>query len=93
MTVDGATRDASKSKGGSESKKKGSERDQRAVEDEIAQVERSLAAVGEEMATPAAARDPRRLARLNEDYKKAEARLQELYEEWERIVAEAANAS
>ena len=44
------------------------------------------------MATPDAARDPRRLARLNEDYKKAEARLQQLYEEWERVVAEAANA-
>ena len=61
-------------------------------EDEIAEVERSLAAIGEEMSTPDAARDPRRLARLNEDYKKAEARLQQLYEEWERVVAEAANA-
>jgi len=89
----GAARDAAKPKGGSGSKrKKGSGRDQRAVEDEIAEVEKSLAAVGEEMATPGAARDPRRLARLNEDYKKAEARLQELYEEWERVVAEAANA-
>ena len=53
---------------------------------------RASVAVGEEMATPDAARDPRRLARLNEDYKKAEARLQQLYEEWERVVAEAANA-
>src|SRR5438046_552890 len=89
----GAARGSAKPKGGSGSKrKKGSGRDQRAVEDEIAEVEKSLAAVGEEMATPGAARDPRRLARLNEDYKKAEARLQELYEEWERVVAEAANA-
>ena len=88
-----APRNAAKQKGGSESKKKkGSVRDQRAVEDEIAEAERSLAAIGEEMATPDAARDPRRLARLNEDYKKAEARLQQLYEEWERVVAEAANA-
>src|SRR5256714_346264 len=89
----GAPRDASKSKGGGGSKKKkGSGRGQRAVEDEIAEVERSLAAVGEEMSTPDAARDPRRLARPNEDYKKAEARLQRLYAEWERVVADAADA-
>src|SRR3989440_9203049 len=89
----GAARGSAKPKGGSGSKrKKGSGRGPRAVEDEIDEGEESLAAVGEEMATPGAARDPRRLARLNEDYKKAEARLQELYEEWERVVAEAANA-
>jgi ATP-binding cassette subfamily F protein 3 len=78
--------------GGKESKKKGSGRDSRAIEDEVAEAEKRLAALGEEMATHEAARDPRRIARLNEDYKKAEERLRQLYEEWERVVAEAANA-
>ena len=44
------------------------------------------------MSTPGAARDPRRLARLNEEYKMAEERLRELYEEWERAAAEGASA-
>jgi hypothetical protein len=44
------------------------------------------------MATPEAARDPKRLARLNADYTQAEARLRELYEEWERVAAEGASA-
>jgi ATP-binding cassette subfamily F protein 3 len=89
----GATQSAAKTQGGKGSKKKKSDaRDPSAIEDEIASAERRLASLGEEMATPEAARDPRRLARLNDDYKKAEARLRELYEEWERVAAEGANA-
>jgi ATP-binding cassette, subfamily F, member 3 len=81
-----------KSKGGKESKKKGSGRDQKSVEEEVAEVEKRLAELGEEMAMPETARDPGRLARLNEEYRNADERLRLLYEEWERVVAEAASA-
>ncbi|HEX8723722.1 MAG TPA: ABC-F family ATP-binding cassette domain-containing protein [Pyrinomonadaceae bacterium] len=81
-----------KQRAGKGAKKKGAGRDPQAVEDEIASTEQRLAALGEEMATPGAARDPGRLARLNEDYRKAEERLRELYEEWERAAAEGASA-
>ncbi|HEV2859830.1 MAG TPA: ABC-F family ATP-binding cassette domain-containing protein [Pyrinomonadaceae bacterium] len=80
--------------GGEASKKKKGQpqgRDTRSVENEIAEVEKRLASLTEEMSTPAAARDPGRMSRLNEDYKKSEERLRTLYEEWERA-AESANA-
>jgi ATP-binding cassette subfamily F protein 3 len=83
---------AAKQRGGKDSKKKGSAREPRAIEDEVAEAEKRLASLGEEMGTPEAARDPRRLARINEDYKKTEERLRGLYEEWERVVGEAAKA-
>ncbi|HEX8503386.1 MAG TPA: ABC-F family ATP-binding cassette domain-containing protein [Pyrinomonadaceae bacterium] len=83
---------AAKQRGGKGPKKKGGGRAPQAVEDEIASVERGLAALGEELATPETARDPGRLARLNGEYKKAEERLRELYEEWERVAAEGASA-
>jgi len=35
------------------------------------------------------ARDIERLKTLNEDYKTADARLRQLYEEWEQVAAEA----
>src|SRR4051812_4887066 len=74
---------------GKDSKKKGAAaRDPQAVEDEIAAAEQSVATLAEELGKPGVARDPGRLARLNEDYQKAEARLRELYEEWERAAAE-----
>src|SRR5215212_2604457 len=76
----------------SKKKKKGTARDPQAIEDEIAAAEQRVAALAEEMATPEAARDPKRLARLNEDYQQAEERLRELYEEWERVAAEGASA-
>jgi ATP-binding cassette subfamily F protein 3 len=83
----------SKRRGGKDAKKKKSNgRDPQAVEEEIASTERRLASLGEEMATPEVARDPARLARLNQDYRKAEERLRELYEEWERVAAEGASA-
>jgi hypothetical protein len=83
---------SAKQRGGKDSKKKGGGRDPQAVEEEIASVERRLAAIGEELATPETARDPGRLARLNTDYRQAEERLRELYEEWERVAAEGASA-
>ncbi|HEX6183604.1 MAG TPA: ABC-F family ATP-binding cassette domain-containing protein [Pyrinomonadaceae bacterium] len=87
-----AAHPSAKQRGGKDSKKKRGGRDPQAVEEEIASVERCLAALGEELATPETARDPGRLARLNGDYKKAEERLRELYEEWERVAAEGASA-
>ncbi|MBV9925883.1 MAG: ABC-F family ATP-binding cassette domain-containing protein [Acidobacteria bacterium] len=78
--------------GGKDSKKKGAAaRDPRAVEDDIAAAEQRLASLAEEMAKPETARDPARLSRVNGDYEQAEARLRELYEEWERA-AEGASA-
>jgi ATP-binding cassette, subfamily F, member 3 len=84
---------AAKSQGGSQkkSKKRGGERGPQAVEAEVAEAEKRLALLTEELASPGAARDPARLARLNEEYSKADERLRALYEEWERVVAEATN--
>jgi ATP-binding cassette subfamily F protein 3 len=78
--------------GQKKSKKKRSERDPQAVEAEVADAEKRFAALAEELASPAAARDPALLARLNEEYAKADERLRSLYEEWERVVAKATNA-
>jgi ATP-binding cassette subfamily F protein 3 len=82
----GGDKDQKRKKGGRAA------RDPQAIEDEIAAAEGRLSSLGEEMSSPENARDPGRLARLNEDYKKAEERLRELYEEWERVAAEGASA-
>ncbi|HYE14281.1 MAG TPA: ABC-F family ATP-binding cassette domain-containing protein [Pyrinomonadaceae bacterium] len=79
-------------KGGREPKKGRPVRAPQLVEEEIAGAEKRLEELTAEMATPEAARDPARLARLNEEYRRADERLRELYEEWERVVAEAASA-
>ena len=81
-----------KQRGGKDSKKKGAARDPQAVENEIAAAEQRVAALAGELASHETARDPARLARLNDDYRKAEERLRELYEEWERAAAEGASA-
>ena len=80
---------APKRQGGGQkkSKKKGGERDPHTVEAEVAETEKRLASLTEELASPAAARDPALLARLNEDYARTDERLRSLYEEWERAVA------
>ncbi|HKG12879.1 MAG TPA: ABC-F family ATP-binding cassette domain-containing protein [Pyrinomonadaceae bacterium] len=86
---------ASKPQGGGgqkKSKKKGGERDPQAVEAEVAEAEKRLASLAEELASPGVARDHALLARLNQEYSKADERLRALYEEWERVVAEATNA-
>jgi len=81
----------SKPAGNPPKKKKEQGRDQRSIEEEIAEVEKRLAALTDEMSTPEAARDPARMSRLNEEYRKGDERLRALYEEWERA-AEAASA-
>jgi ATP-binding cassette subfamily F protein 3 len=86
-------RASARKQGGRDSKKKkGQARDPQMVEKEVAEAESHLAALGEEMSKPEAARDAERIARLREDYGKTEERLRSLYEEWERVVAEAASA-
>jgi ATP-binding cassette subfamily F protein 3 len=62
------------------------------LEGEIAEVERRLVAISDELSRPDVARDPVRASRLNEDYRAADERLRTLYEEWERVAAEAAKA-
>jgi hypothetical protein len=44
------------------------------------------------MSTPEAARVAGKLSKLNEDYRLTDERLRTLYEEWERVAAEATNA-
>jgi len=85
---------APKPQGGGQkkSKKKGGERDPQTVEAEVAEAEKRLASLADELASPNAARDPALLSRLNDEYAKTDERLRALYEEWERVVAESANA-
>jgi ATP-binding cassette, subfamily F, member 3 len=88
----GGGKGGAKGQGGRAPKKKSAARDPRLIEDDIAEAEKRLAAINEEMSRPEAAREPERMARLGEDYRKADERLQSLLEEWERASAEAASA-
>ena len=81
-----------KAPGGKGKKSKQGARTPQLIETEIAEAERRLAAVSEELARPDAARDAARAARLNDDYRAADESLRALYEEWERVAAEAASA-
>jgi hypothetical protein len=67
-------------------------RNQATIEAEIAAAEKKLNEVTEQMAQPEVARDPNGLLALTEEYERAESRLRELYEEWERPTKETANA-
>jgi ATP-binding cassette subfamily F protein 3 len=61
------------------------------VEAEIAELEKQAAELSNEMSTPEIARNITKLVAANEAYEQAQARLAELYDEWER--AEAATSS
>jgi ATP-binding cassette, subfamily F, member 3 len=74
-------------------KKRAENRTPDLVESDIAQAERLLDSVSEQMGTPEVARDAVRLIKLNEDYQQAEARLRELYEEWDRVSEELTRTS
>ena len=65
-------------------------RDAQMIEAEIAELEKQAAEISNEMSTPEVARDITKLVAANDAYEKAQARLAELYDEWER--AEAASA-
>jgi len=86
------SRQAQAANGKSAKKKKEVARDSQTVEAEIAETEKRLAALSEEMCRPEAARARARLAQLNEEYRQTDERLRALYEEWERVAAEASNA-
>ncbi|MGI8567200.1 MAG: ATP-binding cassette domain-containing protein [Pyrinomonadaceae bacterium] len=77
-------------KGGA--KAKNPARDPEAIEAEIAGVEKYLVVLSEELSRPEVARDPARLASLNENYRETDEQLRDLYGEWERVAAEATNA-
>ena len=62
------------------------------IEEEIAAAEKRLAMLADELGKPEVARDPARLVRVNGDYAAAEERVRVLYEEWERVAAEIAQA-
>jgi ATP-binding cassette subfamily F protein 3 len=84
-----------KSKGGGVKvikKSKSPARTSEQIELEIAEAERRLATLSDELSRPEVARDVARVSRLNEDYRATDARLRSLYEEWERVAAEAAKA-
>jgi ATP-binding cassette, subfamily F, member 3 len=61
------------------------------IETEIAELEKRLSDLSAEMSRPEVARDITRLVKTNESYQQSEARLAELYDEWER--AEPSSAS
>jgi ATP-binding cassette subfamily F protein 3 len=74
-------------------KKRPENRTPELVESEIAQAETLLNSVSEQMGMPEVARDASRLIKLNEEYQQAEARLRELYEEWDRVSEELSQTS
>jgi ATP-binding cassette subfamily F protein 3 len=76
---------------GKGAKKKQPARDSQSIEAEIAEAEKKLSALSDELARPEVARDHNRLLALNEDYQQTDARLRLLYEEWDRVAAEATN--
>jgi ATP-binding cassette, subfamily F, member 3 len=72
--------------------KKQPARDAQLIEAEIAEAEKHLAEISEQLGQPEVARAPERLKSLNEEYSSAEARLRQLYDEWEQVSAETASA-
>ena len=54
------------------------------IEAEITELEKRIAELSEAMTKPEVARDITRLVKVNDDYQKAESRLAELMDEWER---------
>jgi ATP-binding cassette subfamily F protein 3 len=67
-------------------------RDSQTIEAEIGEAEKRLAELSEQLGQPLVARDPARLKALNQEYQSADARLRQLYEEWEQAATERTNA-
>ncbi|HLL72664.1 MAG TPA: ABC-F family ATP-binding cassette domain-containing protein [Pyrinomonadaceae bacterium] len=83
---------SSDGKGGKKKSNATAARTPQMIESEIAEVERRVAALSEELSSPQVARDAARAKTLNNEYQQADARLRSLYEEWERVAAEATSA-
>ena len=74
-------------------KKKGAGgRETELIENDIAVAEKRLNEISEQIGLPEVARDPTKLISLGEEYQKTEARLRELYDEWQRANTETASA-
>lgn len=74
-------------------KKKGSgSRSIDLVESDIAAAEKRLNEISAQIGLPEVARDAQRLRLLSDEYQKTETQLRELYEEWQRLSTEMANA-
>src|SRR5947207_252180 len=69
-------------------KKKPAARVPEVIETEIAAAEKELRYISEKMSQPEVARDSQRLQSLNQDYEQTDARLRQLYLEWEQLSAE-----
>jgi ATP-binding cassette subfamily F protein 3 len=67
-------------------------RDSETIEAEISELEKRLAELSKDMAQPEVARDITRLVKLNDEYKQAEAQLNELLDEWERAETSASSS-
>jgi ATP-binding cassette subfamily F protein 3 len=87
-----SARPKTKSGQGKGAKKKGTARDAQLIETEIGEAEKRLADISEQLGQPEVARDPLRSKSLNEEYKSADARLRQLYDEWEQVSTETASA-
>jgi len=74
-------------------KKKPAPRPPTVIETDIAAVEQKLGEISAQMGTPEVSRDAKKLAQLNEEYQQAESVLRNLYEEWELVSQEHAQAS
>jgi ATP-binding cassette subfamily F protein 3 len=83
---------SSAGKGGKKKSSSAAARTPQLIESEIAEAEKRLSTLSEELSRPDVARDQSRAKTLNDEYQQADARLRTLYEEWERIAAEAASA-
>src|SRR5256712_3685186 len=59
-------------------------RDPETIEAEISEMESHLSQLSEKMTRPEVARDITKLVQVNDEYQQTEARLAELYDEWER---------
>ena len=73
-------------------KKKTDNRTAEMVELEIANAEQALRSISEQMGVPDVVRDAERLRTLSVEYQQTEASLKSLYEEWDRVSQEPANA-
>ncbi|HXD34010.1 MAG TPA: ABC-F family ATP-binding cassette domain-containing protein [Pyrinomonadaceae bacterium] len=73
-------------------KKKASARSPEQIESEVAVAEQQLREISESMSQPEVARNPQRLQELNKSYEEIDARLRDLYAEWEQLAAETSNA-
>ncbi|HEV7860100.1 MAG TPA: ABC-F family ATP-binding cassette domain-containing protein [Pyrinomonadaceae bacterium] len=86
-----AARPRNKAPGGKGAKKQ-TARHPQAIESEISEAEKKLAALSDQLSQPDIARDATRLHAVNVEYQQIEERLRVLYEEWERVAAEATSA-